>query len=108
MLDLSTDINDELADLPTDYILSQNYPNPFNPSTEISFILPEASEVKLGVYNTLGQKIATLVEENLSAGQHTTAWDGRTDDGASVTSGIYFYRIDANQYNETKKMVMMK
>lgn len=94
--------------LPTEYALAQNYPNPFNPSTEISFSLPAASQVELSVYNVLGQKVVTLIDQQMAAGEHTVTWDGRNSDGGSVSSGVYFYRMAANSFVETKKMMMLK
>jgi methionine-rich copper-binding protein CopC len=94
--------------LPTEFALAQNYPNPFNPSTEISFSLPVASQVQLTVFNVLGQKVTTLLDEQMAAGEHTVTWDGHNSDGASVSSGVYFYRISANSFSQTKKMMMLK
>ena len=106
--DLVTDINDTESDLPTDFELSQNYPNPFNPTTTISFSLPEQSYVDLSIYNVNGQKITTLVDQNLHAGVHTFEWDGNSVSGNQVATGIYIYRIQANSYTDSKKMVLMK
>jgi hypothetical protein len=89
--------------LPTEYELSQNSPNPFNPVTEIKFSLPEASYVRLHVYNILGQVVASLVNGNLDAGYHTATWDGN-----KVASGIYLYRLEAGNKIFTRKMVLMK
>ncbi|MFA5135413.1 MAG: FG-GAP-like repeat-containing protein [Patescibacteria group bacterium] len=89
--------------LPTAFTLSQNYPNPFNPTTTISYALPEATHVELHVYNILGQKVTTLVDEYQTAGQHEISW--AADQHAS---GIYFYRIRAGDAVESKKMVLLK
>ncbi len=89
--------------LPTSYGLSQNYPNPFNPSTNISFDVPKASHVTLEVYNVLGQRVVSLVDQEMEAGIHTVEFDG-----SSISSGIYFYRLSAGDFAETKKMVMVK
>jgi hypothetical protein len=94
--------------LPTSYALMQNYPNPFNPSTEIAYSLPSPGDVQLKVYNVLGQEVVTLIDEQMPAGEHVVTWDGRASDGTSVSSGVYFYRISANQFSETKKMMMLK
>lgn len=94
--------------LPKEYALDQNYPNPFNPSTNISFALPKAGNVEVSVYNVLGQRVNTLVNENLAAGTHVVTWDGRNTQGGSVASGIYFYRIVAGDFSQTKKMMMLK
>ncbi len=107
MIDLATpDIaykqGSELG-LPTEFSLSQNFPNPFNPITVISFALPEASEVKLEIYNIVGQKVATLVDGQLEAGEHIVRWDGR-----DVASGVYLYRLEVGEFVETKKMILLK
>lgn len=85
------------------YQLNQNYPNPFNPSTSITFALAKAGEVKLEIYNALGQKVAMLVNSRLPAGQHDVVWDAR-----NVPSGIYFYKLEAGTFRQTRKMVLMK
>lgn len=94
--------------LPTEYALEQNYPNPFNPSTNINFALPKAGNVIVSVYNVLGQEVTTLVNGELPAGSHTVVWDGRNGSGTVVSSGIYFYKIAAGDFNQTKKMMMLK
>jgi len=94
--------------LPTEYALAQNYPNPFNPTTDINFSLPVDSKVSLEVYNVLGQRVTSLVDGQLPAGNHTVTWDGTNSDGGQVSSGVYFYRISAEQFSETKKMMLLK
>ncbi|MBN1637628.1 MAG: T9SS type A sorting domain-containing protein, partial [Ignavibacteriales bacterium] len=81
----------------------QNYPNPFNPSTVISYQLPVSSLVQIKVYNVLGQEIATLVNEEKPAGTHNVKFNA-----SNLSSGIYFYRIEAGKFVETKKMVILK
>jgi hypothetical protein len=93
---------------PDAFELSQNYPNPFNPETEISYVLPNACQVELSVYNLLGQKVKTLVDEFQSAGLKNVKWDGKDENGANVASGVYFYKIKAREFTETKKMIMLK
>jgi hypothetical protein len=93
---------------PTVFSLAQNYPNPFNPKTMIRFALPKDSWVKLEVYNILGQKVKTLVDEKLTAGVKQVEWDGKDSKGLEVASGIYFYRIKADDFSNVKKMVMLK
>jgi len=90
-------------EVPDVFALNQNYPNPFNPSTEISFGLPVASHVELTIYNILGQKVETLVDREMEAGNHTVTWNAD-----KVSSGVYFYRIAAKDFTETKKMLMLK
>jgi len=84
------------------------YPNPFNPSTAISFSLKESTKVELFIYNILGQKVKTLVNKPLEPGEHTVIWDGTDNNNRSVSSGIYFYKMKAGNYTETKKMVLKK
>lgn len=95
-------------DLPTAYALEQNYPNPFNPTTTINFALPKAGKVDVTVYNLLGQQVNNLVTGDMPAGVHSVVWDGRNQDGQSVSSGIYFYKITAGDFSQTKKMMMLK
>jgi hypothetical protein len=94
--------------LPEGFVLDQNYPNPFNPDCEIEYSLSKDVEVNLYVYNLLGQRVKTLVDEYQSAGRKTVRWDGTDDNGCKLASGIYFYRIKAGEYTETKKMILMK
>jgi hypothetical protein len=94
--------------LPRDFSLEQNHPNPFNPSTEISFSLPVTSQVRLDVFNIMGQKVTTLVKGSLPAGKHTVVWDGKSLAGETVASGVYFYKIEAAGFTDVKKMLLMK
>ncbi len=94
--------------LPTKFELAQNHPNPFNPITEISFSLPKTCEVSLEIYNVSGQKVVTLANGTLEAGQHSIVWDSRGSNGVSVASGIYFYRLKAGDFVDTKKMMLLK
>ena len=83
--------------------LSQNYPNPFKPSTNINFTLPATSQVQLTVFNLLGQKVATLVNERRTAGNHTVQFDAR-----SLASGVYFYQLQAGDFTLQRKMTLIK
>jgi hypothetical protein len=94
---------DDGSGLPQTFALEQNYPNPFNPTTTIKFALPEASEVKIDVYNLLGQKVMTLVNERMLAGFHEANFDAQ-----NLASGIYLYRIEAADFVSTKKMTFIK
>jgi hypothetical protein len=96
------------SQVPTSYALNQNYPNPFNPSTEISFALSQAGHVRLSVYNVLGQQVRTLIDQDMEAGNKSITWDGRSDNGSPAASGIYFYRIQANDFVDTRKMTLLK
>ncbi len=95
-------------ELPEDLQLLQNYPNPFNPQTLIAYTLPEDSYIKLTIYNVLGQKVKVLVDEYQSAGTKNVIWDGRNKNGERVTSGIYFYKLQAGNFVQTKKMSVVK
>ncbi len=110
MVEEYSDVDDWTDDFsrPAGFALFQNQPNPFNPETKISYFLPEASQVSLNIYNVLGQRVRTLIEDYQESGTHTLTWDGRTDDGAQLSSGIYFYRMQAGSFQETKKMTLMK
>ena len=101
-LDLLVGIDEETS-LPTTYALAQNYPNPFNARTEISFALPQASDVDLSIYNMLGQKVATLVSGQLPAGNHSVNWDA-----SDVATGVYFYKITAGDFSEIHQMTLLK
>ncbi|MFI5253733.1 MAG: T9SS type A sorting domain-containing protein [Bacteroidota bacterium] len=92
-----------IQSIPSDYRLLQNYPNPFNPTTKIEYTLPEKSKVMLKVYNLLGELVATLVDETQPAGIHHVAWDG-----SQLASGVYFYRLNAGSFVQTKKFVLLK
>jgi hypothetical protein len=89
--------------LPVAFRLGQNYPNPFNPSTTIRYDLPRRAHVSLSVFNTLGQQVASLVEGEEEAGYHEVQFDA-----SQVSSGVYFYRLCAGKYVETKKMLLMR
>lgn len=96
------------AMLPTEFALSPNYPNPFNPVTTIRYQLPEDGRVCLRIYNSLGQLVRELVNADKKAGYYQVQWDGRNNQGIQVTSGIYFYRIEAGSFTQTRKMILMK
>jgi hypothetical protein len=102
-----TNVEDETV--PLTFSLSQNYPNPFNPTTNIRFTLPERLPVDLRVYDILGREIAVILRgDELNAGVHTVRWDGKNNYGQSVSTGVYFYRIIAGGYVQSKKMVLVK
>lgn len=88
---------------PESYSLQQNYPNPFNPNTKINFSIPEQTNVKLKIFNAIGQEVATIVNTELTAGNHTVDFNA-----ASLSSGVYFYRIETPNFTSTKKMILMK
>jgi hypothetical protein len=100
-VDILTDVREK--SLPEEFALSQNYPNPFNPSTQIQFALPEESHVKLEVYNALGQRALTLVDETKSAGFYSERFDA-----TGFASGFYVYRLQAGDFVDTKKLLLLK
>lgn len=100
--------DDEHSPLPESVKLGQNFPNPFNPTTEISFSVPKAGHVTLTVFNILGQKLATLVDQELSAGEHSVIWDGRNEKGETAASGVYFYSLQTAEASESRKMLLVK
>jgi hypothetical protein len=89
-------------------ITATNYPNPFNPTTTIAFSLPLAGRTTLEIYNFKGQRIRMLIDGDFPTGKHTAVWDGKTDVGSSISSGIYFYRIASGKHNYTGKMILAK
>lgn len=104
-----TAISDEICSLiPSEYSLSQNYPNPFNLSTTIEYTLPERTELSISIYNIVGQKIAELYKGVQPAGVHSTIWNGTNLTGNVVSTGIYFYQIQSEDFSDIKKMVLLK
>jgi len=103
------DVNEEHeTELPKNYGLTQNYPNPFNSQTNIEFQVPNQSIIKLEIYNILGQKIRTLVNQEISPGNYSVSWNGKNDFGESVNSGIYFIKFSSDSFSDTKKMTLLK
>ena len=98
-----TSSGNDLADVPAEFELRQNYPNPFNPTTQIEFSVPENADVRLDVYNVTGQRVATLVNESMSAGTHSVSFDAQ-----NLASGIYLYRLQAGNTVLTRKMTLVK
>ena len=109
-----TDANGASASLslqtrPTAFSLADNFPNPFNPATTIQYALPQAADGELTVYNVVGQPVRTLVAEHQSAGRYAVEWDATNDRGHSLSSGMYFYRLQAGEeFREVKKMLLLK
>jgi hypothetical protein len=98
----------ESSQLPSTFSLAQNYPNPFNPMTVIRYNLLQRSPVSIVVFNILGQEVTRLVDETQPAGAYETTWEGTDGSGQRVGSGIYFYRVTAGEFSETRKMVLLK
>ena len=95
-------------DIPDNYELSQNYPNPFNSYTVINYYVPVPGPVKLSVYDILGRMVSTIVDEELSVGDHVAKWDGLDGGGKPVATGIYFYHLKAGHQNHSRKMLLLK
>jgi len=98
----------KIEDGVSSYELSQNYPNPFNPTTTIRFALPEAGEVSLRIYNLSGQLVREVVNSRFESGRHSVLWDGKDAGGRQVASGIYWYKLRANDFVQTRKMVLVR
>jgi hypothetical protein len=110
LTDIATGIEDQgdIDQLPEKYGLDQNIPNPFNPRTTINFQLPTSADVRLDIYNILGQSVKSLVQRELPAGEHQVRWNGTDENGVRVASGIYFYRLQADEFVQTRKMLLLK
>ena len=111
--DVPTTVPEEAMNKPDKFMLSQNYPNPFNPVTTIQFDIPKVSFVTLKVYNVLGQEVATLVNEKREAGRYEVEFSAEGGsasggDGSKLTSGVYFYRLQSNDFVNTKKLLLVK
>ncbi|MBN2279862.1 MAG: T9SS type A sorting domain-containing protein [Candidatus Marinimicrobia bacterium] len=104
----TTAIEREKVEVAETYILNQNYPNPFNPTTTITFEIPQTENIKLVVYDMLGQKVATLLESRMNAGYHTVQWDGRDMNGQVAAAGVYLYQLQTPNMLKTKKMTFIK
>ncbi len=103
-------VEEETAEekLPAQFSLSNNYPNPFNPETKIGYFILKACQVKLEVFNILGQRVRTLVDEVQTAGKKEVTWDGKGESGNEVASGVYFYKLETENFSQTKKMVLIR
>jgi photosystem II stability/assembly factor-like uncharacterized protein len=109
-----TGVDEHQSEIPQTFALDQNYPNPFNPTTTLRYALPKDARISLSIYNILGQKIATLKDEVQNVGYYNILWNGKSDFGSQVASGVYFYRIDARpldgsqSFSAIKKMMFLK
>ncbi|MEC9274658.1 MAG: T9SS type A sorting domain-containing protein, partial [Candidatus Neomarinimicrobiota bacterium] len=100
--------NDKITQIPTIFFVYQNYPNPFNPITTLRYDLPENGLVNITIYDMLGRKIRTLINEQQDPGYKSLIWNATNDYGKPVSAGIYLYQIQAGEYISTKKMVLLK
>lgn len=109
LYDYIVDVNDEReTEIPKNYGLTQNYPNPFNSQTNIEFQVPNQSIIKLEIYDILGQKIITLINQEKYPGSYSVNWNGKNEFGDSVNSGIYFIKFSSDNFSDTKKMTLLK
>jgi flagellar hook assembly protein FlgD len=92
-----------MTELPTEFALRDNYPNPFNPATTIKFELPKDAFVNITIYDNLGREVQKLVNSQMEAGYHSVVWDA-----TKFASGVYFYKMNAGDYNRTVKMILVK
>lgn len=106
--DVITSIGGKEREIPQAFAVAPNYPNPFNPSTTIRYQVPQSGEVRLVIYNLTGQPVRTLLNTRVEAGLHTQLWDGRDDQGEQVSSGVYIYRLTANGYTSSRRMVLIR
>ncbi len=104
---LTREAMEQAASRPSRPELGPNYPNPFNPSTILPYRLPTRARVRLDVFNLLGQRLSTLVDEVKPAGSHTAAWDGRDGSGRALSAGVYLYRLTAGEVRRTRSMVLL-
>lgn len=100
---IPTDVNETQGNFPVEYILEQNYPNPFNPNTTIKFSIPENSFVSLKVYNVLGKEVSSVISEEMNAGTYEVNFNGN-----NLSSGVYFYKLETENFVKTNKMILMK
>ncbi len=105
---LTLDVDDDDNMLPAKFELNQNYPNPFNPATNIGYTLPYRADVIFEIFNILGQMVKSIEISDQVPGQHTIIWDGTDMNGQETASGIYFYRLSAGEFRQTRKMVLLR
>lgn len=106
-----TDIGNPLVQelkIPINYNLSDNYPDPFNPRTVIEFNIPHTTKISLRIYDVNGRLVRTLINDQMEMGAYSVEWDGTDNFGRTVSSGVYFYQLDANEYMKTKRMILLK
>ena len=101
--DLPTETSEEVEESTKEFSLNQNFPNPFNPSTTITFTIPNDGNVQLKLYDVLGNEVVSLINENLPAGYHTIKLNG-----SELTNGVYFYKLQAENFIDIKKLILLK
>jgi hypothetical protein len=99
----TTAVRENAGEMATTFLIEQNYPNPFNPATTIAFTLPKASLVTLKIYDVLGKEVVTLVAEKLPVGKHQRVWEAK-----GLASGVYLYRLQAGEFVQTKKLILLR
>ena len=109
----TTSVEDDLVSIPNEYSLEQNFPNPFNPNTTIKFSVPTSANVKLTVYNILGETVRVLFDKEFQSGNYNVIWNADDQTGRKVSSGVYFYELKAvsdkgSDFNQIRKMVLLK
>jgi len=104
----STISNDEITQIPTTFVVHQNYPNPFNPVTTLRYDLPEDALVNITIYDMMGRVVKTMVNTQQNAGFKSVRWNATNDKGSPVSAGLYLYTIEAGDFRQTKKMVLLK
>ena len=103
-----TDVDGNPTVMPLTYELGNCYPNPFNPTTEIEYAIPVSNHVSIDVFNAVGQKVKTLVNRYMTAGTYRATWDGMDDNGNTMPSGVYFYKMTSSHFNSVKRMILLK
>jgi hypothetical protein len=107
-LGIGVAVDEDISGLPDEFTLAQNYPNPFNPTTVIDFTLPRESHVQLSVYDILGKKVKTLVDESKAPGAYSVIWDGTDNGGNPQASGTYFYRLSSDESTLNRRMTLVR
>ena len=108
VLGTTTGVNNVVSNIPQTYKLEPNYPNPFNPVTHIHYQIPENGRVKLTVYNILGKLVKTLVNQYQTSGYYHVSWDAKNEFGEDLTSGIYIYQLESNNFKTYHKMILSR
>jgi hypothetical protein len=102
------DTNQADNGLPKRFALHQNYPNPFNPVTLIKYDVPTATHVKITIFDLLGRRVRTLVDEMHKAGYHAKSWDGKNNQGLPASTGLYFYQLHSSEFTKVRKMTLLR